>query len=75
MELRVGFSEPGQKRPDTTYMTVETRREDGELEVQSGPMVWKEPLKAGEYCLFVQAGRGQLTNVTGYVTIMKADGD
>ncbi len=73
--LRVGFSEPGQKRPDTTYMTVETRREDGELEVQSGPMVWKEPLKAGEYCLFVQAGRGQLTNVTGYVTIMKADGD
>lgn len=43
------------------------------LMVKIGPMVWKEPLKAGEYALFVHAPDGALGNVEGHVTIVKGN--
>ena len=70
--LSVGFAKPGVKKPQTTYMTITNRRTDGELEVESGPMTWEDPLEAGEYSLFIHTKGGVLENVTGYVTIVKS---
>ena len=70
--LSVGFARPGVNKPQTTYMTITNRRTDEELEVESGPMVWEDPLEPGEYSLFVHTKGGVLENVTGYVTIVKS---
>ena len=70
--ISVGFAKPGVEKPQTTYMTITNRRTDGELEVESGPMIWEAPLEPGEYSLFVHTKGGVLENVTGYVTIVKS---
>ena len=70
--LDVGFARAGSKNPDVTYHTVSNRRTDEKLEVRSGPYVWKKPLKAGKYQLFVRTKGADLEKVDGAVVIVKA---
>ena len=67
----VGFAKSRARKPDATYVTVSNRREGGKLEVIAGPM--DGPAAEGTYHLFVYTRGGELKNVTGYVTIVKAD--
>ena len=73
--MDVGFASPGQKTPNPRYHQVSCRRNGGELEVVSGPMVWEQPLKPGQYSLFVHTEGGALTNVEGCVMIVRAGAD
>lgn len=66
-QMSVGFAKPGDKRPSTVYKTITNRREDGKLEISSGPMDWESPLEPGEYSLFVHAPSGKLENVSGRI--------
>lgn len=66
-QMSVGFAKPGDKRPSTVYKTITNRREDGKLEISSGPMDWESPLEPGEYSLFVHAPTGKLENVSGRI--------
>lgn len=74
-QMDVGFASPGQKTPNPRYHQVSCRRNGGELEVVSGPMVWEQPLKPGQYSLFVHTEGGALTNVEGCVMIVRAGAD
>lgn len=69
-QLSVGFAKAGEKRPSTVYKTITNRRMDGKLEVKSDSMVWESPAEPGEYSLFVYAPSGELTKVSGQVTII-----
>lgn len=71
-QLDVGFAKPGQTKPDIRYNMISNRRTDERLEVKSGAMVWKDPVKPEEYSLFVHTEGGTVTNVKGYITIIKA---
>lgn len=71
--LAVGFAKAGIDNPSTTYVTVSNKRTDGKLEVKSGPHVWKKPLKAGKYRLFIHTKGGDLEKVSGAVVIVKAE--
>lgn len=71
-QLDVGFAKPGQTKPDIRYNMISNRRTDERLEVKSGAMVWKDPVKPGAYSLFVHTEGGTVTNVKGYITIIKA---
>lgn len=66
-QMSVGFAKPGDKRPSTVYKAITNRREDGKLEISSGPMDWESPLEPGEYSLFVHAPSGKLENVSGRI--------
>lgn len=69
--LTVGFAKSQTRKPSATYVTVSNRRQNGEkLEVVAGPM--DSPETEGTYHLFVHTQGGELKNVTGYVTIVKA---
>ena len=69
--LTVGFAKTRARKPNPTYITVTNHRKAGEdLEVTAGPM--DAPETAGTYHLFVSTKGGELKNVTGYVTIVKA---
>lgn len=69
--LTVGFAKTRTRKPSTTYITVTNHREPGEdLEVTAGPL--DAPKTAGTYHLFIHTKGGELKNVTGYVTIVKA---
>ncbi len=70
-QMSVGFARPGVKRPGTVYKTITNRREDGKLEISSGPMDWESPLEPGEYSLFVHAPSGKLENVAGRIFLRK----
>ncbi len=70
-QMSVGFARPGDKRPGTVYKTITNRREDGKLEISSGPMEWESPLEPGEYSLFVHAPSGKLENVSGRIFLRK----
>lgn len=70
-QMSVGFARPGAKRPGTVYKTITNRREDGKLEISSGPMDWESPLEPGEYSLFVHAPSGKLENVSGRIFLRK----
>ncbi|MCI9215011.1 MAG: M56 family metallopeptidase [Oscillospiraceae bacterium] len=70
-QMSVGFARPGDKRPGTVYKTITNRREDGKLEISSGPMDWESPLEPGEYSLFVHAPSGKLENVSGRIFLRK----
>lgn len=70
-QMSVGFAKPGAKRPGTVYKTITNRREDGKLEISSGPMDWESPLEPGEYSLFVHAPSGKLENVSGRIFLRK----
>ncbi len=70
-QMSVGFARPGAKRPGTVYKTITNRREDGKLEISSGPMAWESPLEPGEYSLFVHAPSGKLENVSGRIFLRK----
>ena len=70
-QMSVGFARPGDKRPGTVYKTITNRREDGKLEISSGPMAWESPLEPGEYSLFVHAPSGKLENVSGRIFLRK----
>lgn len=70
-QMSVGFAKPGAKRPGTVYKTITNRREDGKLEISSGPMAWESPLEPGEYSLFVHAPSGKLENVSGRIFLRK----
>lgn len=70
-QMSVGFARPGVKRPGTVYKTITNRREDGKLEISSGPMDWESPLEPGEYSLFVHAPSGKLENVSGRIFLRK----
>ena len=70
-QMSVGFARPGVKRPGTVYKTITNRREDGKLEISSGPMAWESPLEPGEYSLFVHAPSGKLENVSGRIFLRK----
>ena len=45
---------------------VSCPRIDGKLEVKSGAMTWKAPVKPGEYTLFVHTEGSSLANVKGH---------
>ena len=70
-QMSVGFARPGDKRPGTVYKTITNRREDGKLEISSGPMEWESPLEPGEYSLFIHAPSGKLENVSGRIFLRK----
>ena len=70
-QMSVGFARPGDKRPGTVYKTITNLREDGKLEISSGPMAWESPLEPGEYSLFVHAPSGKLENVSGRIFLRK----
>ena len=70
-QMSVGFARPGAKRPGTVYKTITNRREDGKLEISSGPMEWESPLEPGEYSLFIHAPSGKLENVSGRIFLRK----
>ncbi|MDE7221262.1 MAG: M56 family metallopeptidase [Oscillospiraceae bacterium] len=69
--LAVGFAKPGDKKPQTTYLTVSNRRTDGEMAVRTGSMTWKDPVKPGEYSLFIHAPGEKLEDVVGWVKIRR----
>ena len=71
-QLDVGFAKPGQAKPNPCYYMVSCPRTDGKLEVKSGAMTWKAPVKPGEYTLFIHTEGSSLANVKGHITIIKA---
>lgn len=70
--LDIGFAKPGQEKPDTKYYHASTIQPDGTLQISTGGMVWDNPVKVGEYRLFIHTEGGDLTGVKGSVTIVKA---
>lgn len=71
-QLDVGFAKPGQTNPEVRYNMVSCQRTDGKLEVRTGAMTWKSPVKPGEYRLFLHTEGGALAHVKGSVTIIPA---
>ncbi len=75
--LDIGFARSGSvrtnKRPSPAYNMVSNSRENGKLEIKTGAITWKDPVKPGEYTLFLHTGSGDLSNVEGHVVIVKAN--
>lgn len=73
-QLEIGFAKANSKdHPKVTYQYVSNYRTDGKLQIRTGAMSWKDPLKPGTYRLFIRAGKDDLTNVNGTAVIKKAE--
>ncbi|MDE7245658.1 MAG: M56 family metallopeptidase [Oscillospiraceae bacterium] len=75
--LDIGFAQAGSentdKLPDPVYNKISKDRKDGKLEVKTGAITWRDPLKPGEYSLFLYTDGGSLSNVQGSVTLLQSN--
>ena len=67
--MAAGFAQPGTEAPNTTFHTVNNRRQGEELAFATGLMAWKAP--AGEYRLFIHAPEEGLEGIQGQIVIRR----
>ncbi len=67
--MAAGFAQPGTEAPNTTFHTVDNRRQGEELAFATGLMAWKAP--AGEYRLFIHAPEEGLEGIQGQIVIRR----
>ena len=67
--MQVGFAEPGEESLETTYWTVENRRQEDEGLECIASFTLRPLAKPGTYKLFLRATDGDLGNVKGSISI------
>ena len=71
--MQIGFAKPSDKRLNTTYYFVHTKRQKGEKLECTADFTAGPPAKDGTYRLFLRAADGALKNVKGGIEIVPAD--
>lgn len=71
--MQIGFAKPSDKRLNTTYYFVHTKRQKGEKLECTADFTAGPPAKDGTYRLFLRAADGALKNVKGEIEIVPAD--
>lgn len=71
--MQIGFAKTSDKRLNTTYYFVHSKRQKGEKLTCTADFTAGPPAKDGTYRLFLRAADGALKNVKGEIEIVPAD--